>query len=195
VSDVSQGPGWWQASDGKWYSPEQTPGVASPPQVPSVSGAAEPLTSSAVPTPGPGIPSAPPGYGPPPSGPGYGSPPTGPPPAPGYPMVGDPAYGYQQGGGPYGYAPQPRTNGLAIASFVCSLLFWLYGIGAILGLVFGFIARSQIKRSGGSQQGGGLALAGIIISFVAIAIGIVVTIVVIVVVHHCDQTGNCTGTG
>jgi uncharacterized RDD family membrane protein YckC len=23
MSDVSQGPGWWQASDGKWYSPEQ----------------------------------------------------------------------------------------------------------------------------------------------------------------------------
>lgn len=22
MSDVSQGPGWWQASDGKWYSPE-----------------------------------------------------------------------------------------------------------------------------------------------------------------------------
>lgn len=26
MSDMSQGPGWWQASDGKWYPPEQTPG-------------------------------------------------------------------------------------------------------------------------------------------------------------------------
>jgi uncharacterized membrane protein len=26
VSDSSQGPGWWQASDGKWYPPEQAPG-------------------------------------------------------------------------------------------------------------------------------------------------------------------------
>jgi hypothetical protein len=26
VSDTSQGPGWWQASDGKWYPPEQAPG-------------------------------------------------------------------------------------------------------------------------------------------------------------------------
>lgn len=26
MSDFSQGPGWWQASDGKWYPPEQTPG-------------------------------------------------------------------------------------------------------------------------------------------------------------------------
>lgn len=26
MSDTSQGPGWWQASDGKWYPPEATPG-------------------------------------------------------------------------------------------------------------------------------------------------------------------------
>jgi hypothetical protein len=26
LSDASQGPGWWQASDGKWYPPEQAPG-------------------------------------------------------------------------------------------------------------------------------------------------------------------------
>ena len=25
MSDVSQGPGWWVASDGKWYPPEQHP--------------------------------------------------------------------------------------------------------------------------------------------------------------------------
>lgn len=28
MSDTSQGPGWWQASDGKWYPPEQAPGAA-----------------------------------------------------------------------------------------------------------------------------------------------------------------------
>ena len=26
MSDASQGPGWWQASDGKWYPPEQAQG-------------------------------------------------------------------------------------------------------------------------------------------------------------------------
>jgi uncharacterized RDD family membrane protein YckC len=31
VSDASQGPGWWQASDGKWYPPENSPGGASAP--------------------------------------------------------------------------------------------------------------------------------------------------------------------
>ena len=32
MSDTSQGEGWWQASDGKWYRPEQLP---APPVVPS----------------------------------------------------------------------------------------------------------------------------------------------------------------
>ncbi len=32
MSDVSQGPGWWQASDGKWYPPQ--PAAAPPPGPP-----------------------------------------------------------------------------------------------------------------------------------------------------------------
>lgn len=34
MSDVSQGPGWWQASDGKWYAPEQHPDYVPPPPPP-----------------------------------------------------------------------------------------------------------------------------------------------------------------
>jgi hypothetical protein len=33
MSDVPEAPGWWQASDGKWYAPEQF-GAAAPPSVP-----------------------------------------------------------------------------------------------------------------------------------------------------------------
>jgi uncharacterized RDD family membrane protein YckC len=39
VSDTSQGPGWWQASDGKWYAPEQAPG-GQPAAAPGAAGAA-----------------------------------------------------------------------------------------------------------------------------------------------------------
>ncbi len=31
MSDESQGPGWWLASDGKWYPPELAPGASTPP--------------------------------------------------------------------------------------------------------------------------------------------------------------------
>ena len=196
MSDVAQGPGWWQASDGKWYSPEQVPGDATPspptptPAIPDGTG---PLS---VPLPGPdaggvspGYGSQPaPGYGPPPGGAAFGPPPVG----PGYPPMVDAGYGYPPGGAPYGYLATPKTNGLAIASLVCSFFFWLYGIGAVLAIVFGFIARSQIKRSAGMQRGGGMALAGIIIGFAGIVIGVVLAVIIVAVVHHCQQNGNCT---
>lgn len=38
MSDTSQGPGWWQASDGKWYPPEQAPGAAPQPSPASSGG-------------------------------------------------------------------------------------------------------------------------------------------------------------
>jgi len=36
MSDTSQGPGWWQASDHKWYPPDETPGepIPAPPADP-----------------------------------------------------------------------------------------------------------------------------------------------------------------
>ncbi len=37
MSDVSQGPGWWQASDGKWYPPEQRPASEPPVAAPAAS--------------------------------------------------------------------------------------------------------------------------------------------------------------
>jgi hypothetical protein len=35
MSNAPQGPGWWQASDGNWYPPQQQPGYAPPPAPPS----------------------------------------------------------------------------------------------------------------------------------------------------------------
>lgn len=65
MSEVSQGQGWWQASDGKWYSPEQRPGAQAP-----TAPAPAPTAPPADPYPTgqyPGSPS--PGYGDPTPGP------------------------------------------------------------------------------------------------------------------------------
>ncbi len=37
MSDTSQGPGWWLASDGKWFSPELHPDAQLPPPAPEES--------------------------------------------------------------------------------------------------------------------------------------------------------------
>jgi hypothetical protein len=91
-----------------------------------------------------------------------------------------------------GYPVLVPTNGLAVASLVASFFFWIGGLGAILAIIFGFIARSQIKRSAGRQKGEGLALAGIIIGFTTLVLGVALAIGLALLVHHCDQTGNCT---
>lgn len=67
----------------------------------------------------------------------------------------------------------PKTNGLAIASLVCSLATFMFcGVGSILGIVFGHIARHQTKRTG--DAGSGMALAGLIIGYVTLALGVIV---------------------
>ena len=62
-----------------------------------------------------------------------------------------------------------RTNGLAIAALVSSFFV------SILGIILGFVALNQIKSTG--EQGRGLALAGIIIGFVAVGITILIIII------------------
>jgi Domain of unknown function (DUF4190) len=116
MSDTSQGPGWWQASDGKWYPPQQQQSYWSPPP-PQI---------------------------------GYATPP--------YPGA------FQQ---PYPPGGAQSTNGLAIASLVLSIV-WLGGLGSVLAVIFGIVARRQIRASGGRQGGDGVALAGLLIGIVGV---------------------------
>ena len=66
-------------------------------------------------------------------------------------------------------ANAPSTNGLAIASLAVGIL-WIFGIGSILAVVFGFIARQQIAASNGSERGSRMATAGIVLGFLGIAL-------------------------
>ena len=116
MSDQSQGPGWWMASDGKWYPPESDPAPPPPGQF------AAPF---------------------------------------------QPAY------------VQRSTNGMAIASMVLGIV-WIYWIGSILALVFGYLARKQIAESQGTQQGDGMAIAGIVLGWIGLGIlaaGVVIGII------------------
>jgi uncharacterized protein DUF4190 len=67
--------------------------------------------------------------------------------------------------GGYPYAPPRTTNGFAIASMVLGIL-WLYWIGSILALVFGYVAQSQIRERG--EAGGGTATAGIVLDWIGV---------------------------
>ena len=122
MSDYSQGPGWWQASDGKWY----------PPQNPTAPAAA-------------------------------------------------PAAGYA-------YTTAPKTNPLAIGSLVCSLV--SCGIGSIAAIVLGHMAKKQIKESGGTQTGDGLATAGLVLGYIGVVVGIGFLILYITVLATSEDLNN-----
>ena len=74
--------------------------------------------------------------------------------------------------------PVTRTNGLAIASLVLGII-WIYWIGSILALVFGYVAKNQIDRSGGRQEGRGLAIAGIVLGWVGVGILVIGAVVLL----------------
>ena len=83
------------------------------------------------------------------------------------------------------YAPPSRTNGMAVAGFLFSLL----GIPCcmtilfpLLGLIFSMVALGQSNRDGG-ENGRSLAVAGLIISLVTLLVALFFWIV-------CALTGG-----
>lgn len=64
---------------------------------------------------------------------------------------------------------QTKTNGFAIAALVLGIV-WVYWVGSILALVFGYVAKSQIEKSGGRESGLGMAIAGIVLGWIGVGI-------------------------
>lgn len=110
-------------------------------------------------TPDPSQPPVPPDY----PAPGYGQQP------PQYgqqpPQYGEQPYGQQ----PFGQPPYPQAKGgtspLAIGALISAFLC------SPLGILLGFVAKSQIRKTG--QSGDGLATAAIIVGIVSLLLGIV----------------------
>ena len=70
----------------------------------------------------------------------------------------------------------PPTSGKAIASLVFGILSFvlLPCLSPILAIVFGHMSKSEIKRSGGTIGGEGLALAGLIMGYIGLAFSLLV---------------------
>ena len=71
--------------------------------------------------------------------------------------------------------PVAKINELAMASLACGLAQFMFGpVVAIPAIVFGHVARRQIKRTG--EQGAGLALAGLMLGWAAVILAIVLIV-------------------
>lgn len=110
-------------------------------------------------------------YGPPPAAypPPYPGPGVAgyPPPAPGYPYVPFDPYGRP-----------PGTNGLAVASLVCSLAGMLCCLPGPAGLILGILGMRETRRTG--QEGYGIAVAGTVIGAL-VTVGIALYIVFLLI--------------
>jgi hypothetical protein len=54
---------------------------------------------------------------------------------------------------------------------------WVYWIGSVLAVIFGAVALSQIKKANGWKTGKGMAIAGLVLGLVGIAIFLLAVII------------------
>ncbi|WP_445166534.1 DUF4190 domain-containing protein [Mycolicibacterium sp. Dal123E01] len=130
----------------------------------------------------------PPVYPAPYPAPSYGSPyppttgyPYPPPASPGYPgYTADP---YD----PYRPTKPPGTNGKAIAALVTSVAgLMLCGLPSIAGIILGIIAMRETKRTG--QDGFGLAVAGLVIGSLVVALAVFCVVFIIIVAANTSTS-------
>ncbi|WP_027659190.1 DUF4190 domain-containing protein [Salinispora fenicalii] len=111
----------------------------------------------------------------PPTGPYPGAYPAG-----GYPQPMYPGYGY----------PQPKTNGLAIAALVLSLVGLMSCITAPVGAILGHVAQKQIRETG--ESGAGMAKAAIIVGWILTGLGVLFAVLYVVVIVLIATAGTAS---
>lgn len=81
------------------------------------------------------------------------------------------------------YQPALRTSSLAVVSLVFGILTWflLPFIGAIVAIVCGHLARSEIRHApvGTRVEGDGMAVAGLVLGYIHLFVALAVVMVVI----------------
>ena len=75
------------------------------------------------------------------------------------------------GNAPYSTATPPNSTA-AVVSLIFGILTWvvLPGIGPIVAVVAGHMARAEIRRSNGQVGGGGMAMVGLVLGYLQIAL-------------------------
>jgi hypothetical protein len=75
-----------------------------------------------------------------------------------------------------------QTSGTAVASLIFGILTWVFlpFIGALVAVICGHVARSEIRRSApGTVDGDGLAIAGMILGYVQLGICVLAILVIV----------------
>jgi type IV pilus assembly protein PilA len=76
-----------------------------------------------------------------------------------------------------------QTSGKAIASLVCGFFLFAFPL-SILAVIFGHLAVSEIRKSAGRLKGEGMAIAGLVLGYVGLAVIPVILIVAAVAIPN-----------
>ncbi|WP_313317493.1 DUF4190 domain-containing protein [Stenotrophomonas sp.] len=74
-----------------------------------------------------------------------------------------------------------QTSSFAVVSLVAGILGWtlLPFLGSLAAIIFGHMARGEIRRSNGQLDGDGLAIAGLVMGWLSVAMWVLVVVVFI----------------
>jgi hypothetical protein len=64
---------------------------------------------------------------------------------------------------------KPLTNNKAMYSWMCAIL-WIFGLGSLLGLIYGCLALREMKQSG--ESGWGRAIFGIVLGLIGLGLAL-----------------------
>lgn len=78
--------------------------------------------------------------------------------------------------------PTTRSSVMAIVSLIGGIAGWtvLPFLGSVVAIITGHLAQSEIKKSNGMITGKGMAVAGLILGYLSIALGICLICVLVI---------------
>ena len=78
-------------------------------------------------------------------------------------------------------APIRQTSTLAVVSLVFGILGWtlLPFIGSLVAVVCGHMGRGEIRRSQGTLEGDGMAVAGLVLGYIVIGLSLLAVLAAI----------------
>ncbi len=70
--------------------------------------------------------------------------------------------------------PGPQTSTMAVLSLIAGIAGWLgvFGLGGLLAVIFGHIAKKDIRNSNGYTTGDGMATAGLVLGYANLALSL-----------------------
>ena len=82
------------------------------------------------------------------------------------------------------YPVTKRDSSLAIISLVSGIIGWtiIPFIGSIVAVITGHLAKKEIRDSGNTMSGDGMALAGLILGYTMIGITLLILLIILVAV-------------